>query len=83
MNKPVWYSKELGTDGEIMIAVDLVVGEGLLGYRRFIHPFQLDNDPFAMHKTVKEMGDVMALLVAQPVPTSRACAFTHLQEQHP
>ena len=87
MNKPMWYCREIGQDGVIVICADQVVGEGLMGYRQSIHQLQLDNmhDPRGCFMSViEEMTEIMGRLSAPPRSASRACAFTPaLQEQQP
>lgn len=75
MNKPSWYAQKVGVDGDIVIAVDQVIGEGMVGYKRYLHPFQVDRDPSVLVNVIEEMSEVMGRVSAQPVTTSRAGAF--------
>lgn len=75
MSKPVWYCQEISDDGGIVIAVDQILDEGLAGYRRYIHPFDVDNSPILLLELIAEMSEIMGRMSAPPHPTSRACAF--------
>ncbi|UXZ44512.1 hypothetical protein [Pseudomonas soli] len=80
MNKPVWFCQEFGTDGMVVInaEVDLGPGAGVVGYSRYLHPFELDNavDPQGMFGLIiSDMSAVMGRLTAPTQPESRACAF--------
>ncbi|MFY1029131.1 hypothetical protein [Pseudomonas asiatica] len=84
VSKPVWFCREFGVDGHIVIAVDQAVAEGQAGYRRYLHPIQLDQaaDPRGMFcEIIREMSDVIGRMSAPTQPVSRACAFSHHQEQ--
>lgn len=86
VSKPVWFCSEIGIDGWLMIAVDQDLAgpnepESMFGHRRAFHPFQLDEDPQALAMAIAEMSDVMGRVGAPTLPTSRACAFSHHQEQ--
>ena len=79
MSKPVWFCRELGTSGWLMLAADLDLSapdepENMLGHRRSFHPFQLDEDPEALARVLGEMSEVMGRVSAPPL-SSRACAF--------
>lgn len=78
MNKPMWYCREVGENGVVVICADQVVGEGLMGYRQSIHPLQLDNmrDPRGCFMgVIAEMSEIMGRLSVPTQPVSRACAF--------
>lgn len=84
--KPMWFCQEIGIDGWLLIAVDQDLSgpnepESMFGHRRAFHPFQLDEDPQALEKALGEMSDVMGRVSAPTQPVSRACAFSHHQEQ--
>lgn len=84
VSKPVWFCKEFGTDGHVVVAVDLDMPDtATVGMRRVIHPIHVDNDPGLLARTVAEMSDVMGRLTAPEHPASRACAFANHQEQQP
>jgi len=71
-----WYCRDFGEDGWVFVGVDLVLPDGaLIGMRRAIHPFNVDQDPVLLANTVAEMSEIMGRLSAPPHPTSRACAF--------
>ncbi|TWC50134.1 hypothetical protein FBY04_12027 [Pseudomonas sp. SJZ080] len=89
MKKPVmqWACREL-VDGWVMIGVDVDLSapgepEGLLGYRRAVHPFQFDgsDDPVMdfsfviAEMTCRVMRGVEGAEGAQLLSASRARAF--------
>ncbi|MFY1054685.1 hypothetical protein ACOQNP_23955 [Ectopseudomonas khazarica] len=62
-----------------MLAVDINLTdedapEAMAGLRYAVHPFQFDEDPEAFWLIISEMQQ-RAAMVAQPLSTSRACAF--------
>lgn len=80
MNKIRWSCCEIGVHGVVMIGADLDMSgpdqpEALLGYRRAIHPFELDECPQALEMAIAEMSEVMERASAFPLPASRARAF--------
>ncbi|MNJ10054.1 hypothetical protein D3C77_42080 [compost metagenome] len=83
MNKPVWFCQEFGQGGFVLVGADLQLSDGtLVGLRQAVHPFDADEDPQLIPKTVSKMTEIMGRASAQPLPASRACAFTPaLQEQ--
>ncbi|MNJ17890.1 hypothetical protein D3C77_121810 [compost metagenome] len=92
MSQIRWSAQEIGIHGVVMIAADLDMSgpeapEALLGYRRAVHPFELDEveDPRQRFASIiKEMTEVMGRASAQPLPASRVRAFTHpCQELQP
>lgn len=79
MNKPMWHCRPFGEDGFVFIAVDQMLPNGtLVGLRHAVHPFMLDEsaDPRGMFAMiVAELSQRLAVASAQPLITSRACAF--------
>lgn len=74
----LWTCREL-QDGWVMLAVDVYLAddnspEAMAGIRYAVHPFQFDEDPEAFWLVISEMQQ-RAVVVAQPLPASRACAF--------
>lgn len=76
MRKPVWFCSQFGEHGFVMVAGDLELPDGtLIGLRQALHPFDADEDPELLPRTIKKMSDVMGRASAKPVSASRACAF--------
>lgn len=81
MSKPVWFCQEFGQGGFVLVAADLQLSDGtLVGLRQAVHPFDADEDPALLPRTIKKMTEVMGRASAQPMPTSRACAFGEFRE---
>ncbi|WP_433886934.1 hypothetical protein [Pseudomonas vranovensis] len=80
MNKPVWFCQEFGEAGFVLVAADLQLSDGtLIGLRQALHPFDADEDPQLVPRTVSKMNEIMGRMSAQTVPASRACAFGAVQ----
>lgn len=81
MSKPVWYCQKVGIAGDIAIRADLELSTGTLGYARYIHPFQVDEQPETLAEAIREMTEVMGRMKALSLPESRACAFGGRHEE--
>lgn len=75
-HKQTWHCREFGEDGWVFVALDLMQPCGtMVGMRRAVHPFFIDQNPGLLAKTIGEMTELMGQLTAPAQPESRACAF--------
>ncbi len=71
-----WHCREFGDDGWVFVAVDQMQPCGtMIGMRRAVHPFFIDQNPALLGQTIAEMTELMGRLTAPEHPASRACAF--------
>lgn len=76
MTRPVWFCQEFGQNGNVLVSVDQSLPNGTQVWaRRVIHPFSIDEHPWMLRAVISEMSEVIGRVNAQPVSTSRACAF--------
>lgn len=82
--KQTWYCREFGQEGWVFVGVDQMLDCGtMIGMRRAVHPFFVCERPALLVQAITEMTEIMERACAQSLPASRACAFSHRQEQQP